>query len=117
MNHIMINRGIEYILSDVDYNIEMGKDYLGGTTKFKPVKVELNVSNVKTDQVHYWINEITNQYADFVLTNVKADPDKISFDIGSPSMEDLTAQDIEFRMKEYLEMNVPPFDVKGLKVQ
>jgi len=48
---------------------------------------------------------------------VKADPDKISFDIGSPSMEDLTAQDIEFRMKEYLEMNVPPFDVKELKVQ
>ena len=32
-------------------------------------------------------------------------------------MEDLTAQDIEFRMKEYLEMNVPPFDVKELKVQ
>jgi hypothetical protein len=113
----MIYRGIEYILSEVDYNIETGKDYLRGTTKFKPVKVELNVSNVKTDQVHYWINEITNQYADFVVTNVKADPDKISFDIGSPSMEDLTAQDIEFRMKEYLEMNVPPFDVKELKVQ
>jgi hypothetical protein len=32
-------------------------------------------------------------------------------------MEDLTAQDIEFRIKEYLEMNVPPFDVKELKVQ
>jgi hypothetical protein len=57
------------------------------------------------------------QYADFVVTNVKADPDKISFEIGSPSMEDLTAQDIEFRMNEYLEMNVPPFDVKELKVQ
>jgi len=24
-------------------------------------------------------------------------------------MEDLTAEDIEFRMKEYLDMNVPPF--------
>jgi hypothetical protein len=107
----------KHILSDVDYNIESGKDYQGGSTKFKPVKVELNVSNVKTDQVHYWINEITNQYADFVVTNVKADLDKISFEIGSPSMEDLTAQDIEFRMKEYLDMNVPPFDVKELKVQ
>jgi hypothetical protein len=105
------------LLSDIDYNIESGKDYLGGSTKFKPVKVELNVSNAKTDQVHYWINEITNQYADLVITNVKADPNKISFDIGSPSMEDLTAQDIEFRIKEYLEMNVPPFDVKELKVQ
>jgi hypothetical protein len=104
-------------LSDVDYNIGSGKDYLEGTTKFKPVKVELNVSNAKTDQVHYWINEITNQYADLVVANVKADPNKISFDIGSPSMEDLTAQDIEFRLKEYLEMNVPPFDVKELKVQ
>jgi RNAse (barnase) inhibitor barstar len=110
-------RGKRSLLSDVDYNIDAGKDYLEGTTKFKPVKVELNVSNAKTDQVHYWINEITNQYADLVIANVKADPNKISFDIGSPSMEDLTAQDIEFRMKEYLEMNVPPFDVKELKVQ
>ena len=84
-------------MSDVDYNIESGKGYLeAGASKFKPVKVELNVSNAKTDQVHYWINEITNQYADLVVANVKADPNKISFDIGSPSMEDLTAQDIEY---------------------
>jgi hypothetical protein len=77
--------GINYIvyssdkinLSDVDYNLEAGKGYLEGTSKFKHVKVELNVSNAKTDQVHYWINEITNQYADFVVTNVKADPNKI----------------------------------------
>ena len=116
MNSIIYSRD-KINLSDVDYNIEAGKDYLEGTSKFKPVKVELNVSNAKTDQVHYWINEITNQYADFVVTNVKADPNKISFDIGSPSMEDLTAEDIEFRMKEYLEMNVPPFEVKELKVQ
>jgi hypothetical protein len=32
-------------------------------------------------------------------------------------MDDLTAEDIEFRLKEYLEMNVPPFEVKDLKVQ
>ena len=117
MNSIIYTRGDKINLSDVDYNIESGKGYLEGTTKFKPVKVELSVSNAKTDQVHYWINEITNQYADFVVTNVKADPNKISFDIGSPSMEDLTAEDIGFRMKEYLEMNVPPFEVKELKVQ
>ena len=48
-----------------------------------------------------------------MLTN----PNQISFDIGSPSMEDLTAQDIEFRLKEYLDMNLPPFEVKELKVQ
>ena len=78
MNSIIMCRGIKQILSDEDYNIETGKDYLEGTTKFKPVKVELNVSNAKTDQVHYWINEITNQYADLVVTNVKADPNKIS---------------------------------------
>ena len=47
----------------------------------------------------------------------KLDPDKVSFDIGSPSMEDLTAKDIEFRLKEYLDMNIPPFEVKELKVQ
>jgi hypothetical protein len=106
-------------LSDAGYNIDKGsQDYLQGTSKFKPVKVELKVSNAKkTDEVHYWVNEITNQYADFVITNVKADPDKVSFDIGSPSMEDLTAKDIEFRLKEYLDMNIPPFEVKELKVQ
>lgn len=32
-------------------------------------------------------------------------------------MEDLTAKDIEFRLKEYLDMNLPPFEVKKLKVQ
>ena len=117
MSSTIYSRRDKINLSDVDYNIESGKGYLEGTSKFKPVKVELNVSNAKTDQVHYWINEITNQYADFVITNVKADPNKISFDIGSPSMEDLKAEDIEFRMKEYLDMNVPPFEVKELKVQ
>jgi cellulose synthase/poly-beta-1,6-N-acetylglucosamine synthase-like glycosyltransferase len=106
-------------LSGASYNIDEGsKDYSEGATKYKPVKVELKVSNAKgTDEVHYWVNEITNQYADFVITNVKADPNRISFDIGSPSMEDLTANDIEFRLKEYLDMNVPPFEVTELKVQ
>ena len=106
-------------MSSSGYNIDEGsKDYLKGATKFKPVKVELKVSNVKnTDELNYWVNEITNQYADFVITNVKAESDKLSFDIGSPSMEDLKANDIEFRLKEYLEMNIPPFEVKELKVQ
>jgi hypothetical protein len=48
---------------------------------------------------------------------IKADPNKTSFDIGSPSIEDLTAGDIEFRMKEYLDMNVPPLEAKKLKVR
>jgi hypothetical protein len=106
-------------LSNEGYNIDEGsKDYLEGASKFKPVKVELKVSNPKgTDEVHYWVNEITNQYADFVITNVKSDSNKVSFDIGSPSMEDLTAKDIEFRLKEYLDMNIPPFEVKELNVQ
>jgi hypothetical protein len=63
------------------------------------------------------VNEITNKCTDFVITNVRADPNQISFDRGSPSMEDLTAQDIEFRLKGYLDMNLPPFEVKELKVQ
>jgi hypothetical protein len=106
-------------LSNEGYNIGEGsKDYLEGASKFKPIKVELKVSNPKgTDEVHYWVNEITNQYADFVITNVKSDSNKVSFDIGSPSMEDLTAKDIEFRLKEYLDMNIPPFEVKELNVQ
>jgi hypothetical protein len=51
------------------------------------------------------------------VTNVNTGNDKITFDIGSPSMSDLTAQDIKFRMEEYLTMNVPPFELKELKVQ
>jgi len=98
-------------------NVESGKEYLDGATKFKSRKVELKVSNVKKDQVHYWVNEIANQYADLVLTNVNTGSDKISFDIGSPSMEDLTAGDIKFRIQEYLTMNIPPFELKELKVQ
>lgn len=97
--------------------MEAGKDYLEGASKFKAVKVEMKVSNVNKDQVHYWVNEISNQYADLVLTNVNIGDDKISFDIGSPSMEDLTPEDIKFRIEEYLTMNVPPFELRELKVQ
>lgn len=100
-----------------DYNVESGKDYLEGASKFKPLKVEMKVANLNKDQVHYWINEIANQYADLVITNVNTGSDKISFDIGSPSMEDLTAGDIKFRIEEYLTMNIPPFELKELKVR
>jgi DNA phosphorothioation-dependent restriction protein DptG len=104
-------------MSKVDYNVESGKDYQEGASKFKPIKVEMKVSNVNNEQVSYWINEIANQYADLVVSNVSTGSDKISFDIGSPSMSDLTAEDIKFRMEEYLTMNVPPFELKELKVQ
>lgn len=98
-----------------DYNIDVGKQY-GGAAKFKPVKVELEVSDVKTDETKYYVNEIANQYADFVLSNVNISKDRISFDIGSPSMQDLTASDIKFRIEEFLTMNVPPFQLKKLTV-
>lgn len=104
-------------MSEADYNVESGKDYMEGASKFKPVNVEMKVSNANKDQVHYWVNEIANQYADLVLTNVNIGSDKISFDIGSPSMGDLTAEDIKFRMEEYLAMNIPPFELKELKVR
>jgi len=51
------------------------------------------------------------------MTHVKSGSLQNIVDIDSPSMEDLTAEDIEFRMKEYLDMNIPPFEVKELKVQ
>lgn len=103
-------------MSHVDANIDVGAKYTGAA-KHKCCKVEMSVSNVKKDEVTYYVNEISNQYADFVLSDVKIDPDTISFDIGSPSMEDLTPKDIEFRIKEYLEMNVPPFNLKNLTVK
>jgi hypothetical protein len=94
-----------------DYNIEAGKQY-----KFKPVKVELEVSDVKATEARYWVNELTNQYADLVVSNVEIKPDRVRFDVGSPSMEDLTSADIKFRINEYLHMNVPPFDCKQVRV-
>jgi hypothetical protein len=51
------------------------------------------------------------------VTNVSTGSDKVSFDIGSPSMSDLTAEDIKFRIEEYLTMNVPPFELKELKIK
>ena len=97
-----------------DYNIESGKDY-SGTAKFKPIRIELEVSDVKGTETRYWVNELTNQYADLVVTNVEIKPDRVIFDIGSPSMEDLTAADIKFRINEYLTMNIPPFEYKGMR--
>ena len=103
-------------MSHIDANIDVGKQYTGAS-KFKPVRVEMDVSDVKTDETKYFVNEIANQYADFVLSNVNISSNQIAFDIGSPSMEDLTAKDIKFRIEEFLTMNVPPFNLKNLKVQ
>jgi len=103
-------------MSHIDANIDVGKQY-GGAAKFKPIRVEMEVSDVKTDETKYFVNEIANQYADLVLSNVNISSNRIVFDIGSPSMEDLTAKDIKFRIEEFLTMNVPPFNLKNLKVQ
>lgn len=95
-----------------DYNIESGRAY----SKIKPVRVELEVSEVKPTEARYWVNELSNQYADLVVTNVEIKPDKVVFDVGSPSMDDLTASDIKFRINEYLTMNIPPFECRQVRV-
>ena len=87
-----------------------------GAAKFRPVKVELKVSNVNIEQAKYWVTELTNQYADLAIENAKIASDKITFDVGSPSMSDLTAQDIKFRINEYITMNVAPFEVREVRV-
>lgn len=79
-------------------------------------RVEMDVENVKTDQAKYWVDEIANQYADLVVENVNIGGNKVSFSIGSPSMDDLTAADIKFRLEEYLTMNEQPFKCKNLSV-
>ncbi len=99
-----------------DQGLSSGKDY-GGDAKFKPLKVEWEVSDVKTEEAEYYVNEITNQYADLVIQNANIGANKISFEIGSPSMDDLTVEDIAQRLKEFLEMNIPPFNYKDMKVQ
>jgi hypothetical protein len=79
-------------------------------------KVELDVENVKSDQAKYWVDEIANQYADLVVENINIGGNKVSFSVGSPSMDDLSADDIKFRLEEYLTMNEQPFKYKGLRV-
>ncbi len=115
----MSRRMISFIMVDAqvakDQGLSSGKDY-SGDAKFKPLKVEWEVANVKTDEAEYYVNEITNQYADLVIQNANIGTNKISFEIGSPSMDDITAEDITQRLKEFLEMNVPPFEYKNMKV-
>lgn len=92
-----------------------GEQY-AGAAKFRPVRVELKVSDVNMEQAKYWVTELTNQYADLVIKNAKVGSDKITFEVGSPGMTDLTAQDIKFRINEYITMNVAPFQVKEVRV-
>ena len=99
-----------------DQGLSSGK-YYAGDAKFKPIKVEWEVTDVKTDEAEYYVNEITNQYADLVIQNANIGANKISFEIGSPSMDDITTEDITQRLKEFLEMNIPPFNYKDMKVQ
>ena len=82
----------------------------------KMIKVELDVENVNTDKTKYWVDEIANQYADLVVDNVNISGNKVTFSIGSPSMDDLSAADIKFRIEEYLTMNEQPFKLKNLTV-
>ncbi len=116
----MSDRMIYFVMVDAqvakDQGLSAGKDYCGDA-EFKPRKVEWEVADVKTDDAEYYVNEITNQYADLVICNAKIGANKISFEIGSPSMDDITAEDIAQRLKEFLEMNVPPFKYKDMKVK
>ena len=111
---------IHYVMVDAevakDQGLSSGKDY-DGDAKFNPLKVEWNVADVKTDEAEYYVNEITNQYADLVIRNANIGANKISFEIGSPSMDDITTEDIAQRLKEFLEMNVPPFEYKDMIVK
>ena len=79
-------------------------------------KVELDVENVKSDQAKYWVDELANQYADLVVENVNIGGNKVSFSIGSPSMDDLSAEDVKFRIEEYSTLNEQPFKFKSLYV-
>ncbi|MEM4635168.1 MAG: hypothetical protein QXL44_04675 [Candidatus Nitrosocaldus sp.] len=87
-------------------------------TTIKAMRVELDVSNVASvDQARAYIEEIQNQYADLTVTNINVAANRITFDVGSPGMEDLSPSDIKFRIEEFLNMNVAPFAVKGVNAR
>ncbi len=78
----------------------------------KAVRVELDVSNVSNmDQARAYIEEIAHQYADLTVTNINVSSNKITFDVGSPGIEDLSPSDIKFRIEEFINMNVAPFNI------
>ncbi|MEM4340743.1 MAG: hypothetical protein QW319_04300, partial [Candidatus Nitrosocaldus sp.] len=84
----------------------------------KTVTVELDVSNVASvDQARAYVEEIQHQYADLTVTNINITGNRITFDVGSPGMEDLSPSDIKFRIEEFLNMNVAPFAVKGVNAR
>ncbi|MEM1961228.1 MAG: hypothetical protein QXE95_07940 [Candidatus Nitrosocaldus sp.] len=84
----------------------------------KTVTVELDVSNVASvDQARAYIEEIQHQYADLTVTNINVAANRITFDVGSPGMEDLSPSDIKFRIEEFLNMNVAPFAVKSVNAR
>lgn len=84
----------------------------------KAMRVELDVSNVTSiDQARAYIEEIQHQYADLTVTNINVTANRITFDVGSPGMEDISPSDIKFRIEEFLNMNVAPFAVKGVSAR
>ncbi|MFN4336807.1 MAG: hypothetical protein ACK4FV_04405 [Candidatus Nitrosocaldus sp.] len=88
------------------------------TVAKKMVTVELDVSNVASiDQARAYIEEIQHQYADLTVTNINVTGSRITFDVGSPGMEDLSPSDIKFRIEEFLNMNVAPFAVKSVNAR
>jgi ribose 1,5-bisphosphokinase PhnN len=85
-------------------------------TPTKAVRVEIDVSNVSNvDQARAYIEELQNQYADLTVANINVSSNKITFDVGSPGMEDLSPSDIKFRVEEFINMNVAPFSIKGVR--
>lgn len=87
-----------------------------GAAKLKPMKVEMEVSNAKTGEVAYYINQIANQYADFAVQKVDIAQNKIAFEMGSLQIENLKPSDIKWRIEEFLTLNVAPFTLRTLKV-
>ncbi len=80
-------------------------------------KVLLEVSNVSNkEDVTMFIEELANQYADLNVSNINIGTNSVAFDISSPGMDDITPADIRFRVEEFISMNIPPFNIKSIKV-
>ena len=96
--------------------VEAARAAATAPTPTKAVRVEIDVSNVSNmDQARAYIEELQNQYADLTVANINVSSNKITFDVGSPGMEDLSPSDIKFRVEEFINMNVAPFSIKGVR--
>ena len=79
----------------------------------------LTVSNMlNKEDVYNWVNGIPGKSKEIIVSDIKVEPDKVSFDItGGSDLQALSPEGIGLKIKDYADKNNPPFNLeKGLVI-